>query len=276
MGLLAADTGKKTKKHHMAHVSDSCEATPSIGESTPSLDDNILHQLMEADENKQLKVWSSEIERRDVYLTAKKTSPSWKKVIMRKTVDVENGKVIQIKYIGDKDWGSMKEKIENGPLRVRTYMVYLNVERHMDTIMDYIIDPRCWKSEAETDWSKGNVCMPVDDLIFTGTDDFLLSFARELKKSFQIGSLDENDVMFCGQRILKPGATVPVHQDLCIEDLHEALILKGRDADPLLGPDLTEYRSVLAKLNWLQSRTQFHIRYRFSRCASASASANMS
>ena len=26
----------------------------------------------------------------------------------------------------------MKEKIENGPLRVRTYMVYLNVESDMD------------------------------------------------------------------------------------------------------------------------------------------------
>ena len=45
----------------------------------------------------------------------------------------------------------------------------------------------------------GNVCMHVDDLIFTGTDDFLSSFAESLKKSFQIGSLDENDVMFCGQ-----------------------------------------------------------------------------
>ena len=94
----------------------------------------------------------------------------------------------------------------------------------------------------------GNVCMHVDDLIFTGTDDFLLSFTEGLKKSFQIGSLDENDVMFCGQRIIKQGTTVTVHQDLCIEDmhLHEALV----------GPDLTEYRSVLGKLNWLQSRLQ--------------------
>ena len=63
----------------------------------------------------------------------------------------------------------------------------------------------------------------MDDLIFIGTDDFLLPLARDLKKSFQIGSLDETDVMFCGQRIIKQGATVLVHQDLCIEDLHEAL-----------------------------------------------------
>ena len=107
----------------MAHASDACEATPSIGDSTPSLDENsynktyddILDQLMEADGNKQLKVWSSEVEKRDVYLMAKKTSPSWKQVIMCKTVDVESDKVIQIKYIGDKDWGSVKEKMRMVP-----------------------------------------------------------------------------------------------------------------------------------------------------------------
>ena len=144
----------------------------------------------------------------------------------------------------------------------------------MDTIMDYIIDPVAG-SPSRNRTVNGNVCMHVDDLIFTGTDDFLLSFADSLKKSFQIGSLDENDVMFCGQRIIKQGATVTVHQDLCIEDLHEALIPKGKDSDALVGPDLTEYRSVLGKLNWLQSRTQFHISYYFSRCASAAANATI-
>ena len=147
-------------------------------------------------------------------------------------------------------------------------MVYLNVESDMDTIMDYIIDPVAG-SPSRNRTVNGNVCVHVDDLIFTGTDDFLSSFARELK----IASLDENDVMFCGQRILKQGATVTVHQDLCIEDLHEAFIPKGKDTDPLVGPDLTEYRSVLEKLNWLQSRLQVHTSYHFSRCASASASA---
>ena len=66
-----------------------------------------------------------------------------------------------------------------------------------------------------------------------------------------------------------------MHQDLCIEDLHEALTPKGKDTDPLVGPDLTEYRSVFGKLDWLQSRTRFHISYLFSRCASASASATI-
>ena len=166
---------------------------------------------------------------------------------MRKTVDADSNRVIQVKYIGDENWGNMKEKIENGPKKVRTFMVYLNVESDMDTIMDYIIDPVAG-SPSRNKTVNGNVCMHVDDLIFTGTSDFLSSFAESLKKSFQISSLDENDVMFCGQRIIKQGATVTVHQDLCIEDLHEALIPK--DGDALVGADLTEYRSVLGKLNF--------------------------
>ena len=273
---------KKKKIKQVVHATGDNEATQSFEQTGHSLNEdsynevyeNILQQLMETDEYDKLRVWTSDVEKRDVYLTAKKTSPAWKRVIMRKTVDVDTNKVIQVKYIGDENWGNLKEKIENGPKKVRTFMVYLNVESDMDTIMDYIIDPVAG-SPSRNKTVNGNVCMHVDDLIFTGTGDFLSSFAESLKKSFQIGSLDENDVMFCGQRIIKQGATVIVHQDLCIEDLHEALIPKGNDGDALTGADLTEYRSVLGKLNWLQSRTQFHISYHFSRCASAAANATI-
>ena len=273
---------KKKKIKQVVHATGDNEATQSFDQTGHPLNEdnynevyeNILQQLMETDEYEKLRVWTSDVEKRDVYLTARKTSPAWKRVIMRKTVDVDTNRVIQVKYIGDENWGNMKEKIENGPKKVRTFMVYLNVESDMDTIMDYIIDPVAG-SPSRNKTVNGNVCMHVDDLIFTGTGDFLSSFAESLKKSFQIGSLDENDVMFCGQRIIKQGATVLVHQDLCIEDLHEALIPKGNDGDALVGADLTEYRSVLGKLNWLQSRTQFHISYHFSRCASAAASATI-
>ena len=102
--------------------------------------------------------------------------------------------------------------------------------KRLHTIVDYIMDPVAG-SPSRNRTVNGNVCMHVDDLIFTGTDDFLLSFAEGLKKSFQIGSLDENDAMFCGQRIIRQGATATVHQDLCIEDLHEALIRNGNSVE---------------------------------------------
>ena len=78
-----------------------------------------------------------------------------------------------------RDWGNLKEKFKDGPKKVKTFMVYLNVESDMDTIMDYIIHPVAG-SPSRNRIVNGNVCMHVDDLIFTGTDDFLLSFAESL------------------------------------------------------------------------------------------------
>ena len=79
----------------------------------------------------------------------------------------------------------MKEKIENGPLRVRTYMVYLNVESDVDTIMDYIIDPVAG-SPSRNKVVNGNVCMRVDDLIFTGTDDFCHHSQESSRSHFRL------------------------------------------------------------------------------------------
>ena len=76
----------------------------------------------------------------------------------------------------------MKEKIENGPKKIKTFMVYLKVESDMDTIMDYIIDLVAG-GPSRSGTVNGNVCMHVDDLIFTGTDDFSLSFAGGLGRS---------------------------------------------------------------------------------------------
>ena len=133
---------KKKKTKQVVHASGDNEATQSFKQTGHLLSEenynevyeNILQQLVETDEYEKLRVRTSDVEKRDVYLTAKKTSLAWKKVIMRKTVDVDTNKVIQVKYIGDENWGNLKEKIENGPKKVRTFMVYLNVESDMDTM----------------------------------------------------------------------------------------------------------------------------------------------
>ena len=86
-----------------------------------------------------------------------------------------------MKYIGDKDWGCLKEEIHEGPLSVRTHVVYLNIEIDMDTIMDNIVDPVAGNPNRNK-VVNGNVCIHVDDLIFTGTKNFLDSFAQSLRK----------------------------------------------------------------------------------------------
>ena len=54
----------------------------------------------------------------------------------------------------------------------------------------------------------------------------------------------------------------------CIDELQEITFDKYLKDDTPLTPQMhTAYRSVLGQINWLQSRTQFHIGYQFSRCA---------
>eukprot|EP00435_Cladocopium_sp_Y103_P049850 s227_g15.t1 len=89
---------------------------------------------------------------------------------------------------------------------------------------------------------------------------------------------DKNDVMFVGQRIEwktheKYGACISVDQKLAVDAVEEVKIDKTLKDNIQCNPQLhTAYRSVLGQLNWLQSRTQVHLCYKFSRCASADSS----
>ena len=93
-----------------------------------------------------------------------------------------------------------------------------------------------------------------------------------LHKDFQVGCL------FVGQRIQwkqddKHGWYINVHQNVAIDELQEITFDKYLKDDTPLTPQMhTAYRSVLGQINWLQSRTQFHIGYQFSRCASEASS----
>ena len=69
-------------------------------------------------------------------------------------------------------------------------------------IVDYIIDHVAGHS-LRNKVVNGNVRMQVDDLIFTGTKDFLDSFAQSLKKTFPMCSLDKKG------RIRTPWSTWP-------------------------------------------------------------------
>ena len=66
---------------------------------------------------------------------------------------------------------------------------------------------------------------------------------------------------------------INVHQNVAIDELQEITFHKHLKDDTPLTPQMhTAYRSVLGQINWLQSRTQFHIGYQFSRCASKASS----
>ena len=69
------------------------------------------------------------------------------------------------------------------------------------------------------------------------------------------------------------GKAVVVDQDRAIEELTEVKLEKNLDDTQKCSPSMhTDYRSVLGAINWLQSRSQYSIAYKFSRAASAAAS----
>ena len=124
----------------------------------------------------------------------------------------------------------------------------------------------------------GIVSLHVDDLFMVGDLEFEQTVIAHLKSQFEIGSEDRNDVTFVGQRIQwkgnpkSPGSFIKVDQKLAIDELREVQHEKSLADNLSCNPRLhTEYRSVLGQMNWLQSRTQYHSCYKFSRCASQQA-----
>ena len=124
----------------------------------------------------------------------------------------------------------------------------------------------------------GVMSLHVDDLLMAGDSVFETKIMARIRKDFQVGSEDKTDCMFVGQRIQwkhdpKYGDYINVHQNVAIDELQEIHFEKDLKDDTELNPSMhTAYRSVLGQISWLQSRTQFHIGYQFSRCASKASS----
>ena len=125
---------------------------------------------------------------------------------------------------------------------------------------------------------EGFICLHVDDLYMAGSPEFEKRVLAKIRKDFNaVGSEDKNDIMFVGQQIKwknheKFGNYFSCDQKLAVDQLEEIKVEKHmKDYMPCLPSMHTAYGSILGQLNWLQSRTQCHIRYRFSRCASAAA-----
>ena len=124
----------------------------------------------------------------------------------------------------------------------------------------------------------GALSLHVDDLLLIVGDVFEKEILGRLRKDFQVGSEDNNDCLFVGQRIQwkrddKHGWYINVHQNVAIDELQEISFDKRlKDATPLTPQMHTAYRSVLGQTDCLQLRTQSHIGYQISRCVSKASS----
>ena len=71
----------------------------------------------------------------------------------------------------------------------------------------------------------------------------------------------------------KQGPYISCDQKLAVDAVEEIKFEKHLKDNVACNPQMhTAHRSVLGQLNWLQSRTQVHLCYKFSRCASAASS----
>ena len=147
----------------------------------------------------------------------------------------------------------------------------LGSEFDLDNVLEYILDP-VTGSPANQMRVHGIVCLHVDDLFMVGDDYFNKAIVQKVKTDYKIGSEDLDDVMFTGQRARWVNNRIQVDQNKAVEELTETEIPKGLKDSELCSPSLhTQYRSILGSINWLQSRTQFHAPYDFSRAASVAA-----
>ena len=142
----------------------------------------------------------------------------------------------------------------------------------VEDFMDYMLDPITGSPSYGREVI-GLLVLHVDDLFITGNAEFWNKIIGNLRKDFKVGSEDKGDVEFTGQRIRWHNNALKVDQHKAIEQLTEVKIEdKGQPDNVVCNPKLhTEFRSVLGSINWLQSRSQYQVNYKFSRVASAAA-----
>ena len=90
----------------------------------------------------------------------------------------------------------------------------------IDDAIDLLIDPIAG-SPARGKKVVGVACLHVADLFFTGGQELEKRVLENLRKDFQVGSEDKNDIVFTGQRVKKSEKRIEVDQQLAIEELEE-------------------------------------------------------
>ena len=127
----------------------------------------------------------------------------------------------------------------------------------VDQLLEHFVDP-VNGSPSKGRRSVGVLSLHVDDLIISGTPQFLKWFLEKIKKHFTVGHEDVNDLMFTGQRVRwvfdehKRKKYISIDQKLSVSELEEIIIPKYLKDTDLCDKQLhTSYRSLLGSINWL-------------------------
>ena len=117
----------------------------------------------------------------------------------------------------------------------------------------------------------------MDDLFGTNGNGLEQCVLTRLRKYFEVGSEDWNDVALTRQRTRWTqdslnGPYIEVSQNKAMGELEEIPVERDTKEDLRCTPSVhTMSRSFLGQINWLQTRTQFQRCHNLSRCASLAA-----
>ena len=107
----------------------------------------------------------------------------------------------------------------------------------VDQLLEHFVDP-VNGSPSKGRKSVGVLSLHVDDLIISGTPQFLKWFLEKIKKHFTVGHEDVNDLMFTNQRVRwvfdeqKRKKYISIDQKLSVSELEEIIIPKHlKDTD---------------------------------------------
>jgi hypothetical protein len=95
----------------------------------------------------------------------------------------------------------------------------------LEDVMNQILDP-IEGSAAYNMEVLGVVALHVDDLLMTGSPTFHSTVVARLRKDYQVGSEDKDDIVFTGQRLRWLNNAIVMDQDKAVEELSEIQVEK--------------------------------------------------
>ena len=103
----------------------------------------------------------------------------------------------------------------------------------------------------------GIVCLHVDDMLWSGTEEFQNKVISDISEKFQIGSTETGIFKYVGVNVSNADNFVGVDQKHYIQTLQEVTISSGRSrSDDLTPEERKEYRSIVGQLNWVATQTR--------------------
>ena len=107
----------------------------------------------------------------------------------------------------------------------------------VDQLLEHFVDP-VHGSPSKGRKTVGVMSLHVDDLIVSGTSEFLTWFLKKIREHFTVGHEDKIDLTFTGQRVRwvldaqGQKKYISIDQKLCVSELEEIVIPKNlKDAD---------------------------------------------